>query len=235
MSTALINISRPSGRFYSIQLTGSRYRHWKNLESSKSQLTFKWDDLVVSPTESISGLAISVAQAYPSENRDTIKALARSIQHTFKIDKHDKILGANGNSLDKVGFIEEKALVKNNEVTLTISWVSEKRIGDTNEVVFNPSAEIQQLNSSQLKKLECQFGESLALVYSELPDKKEPEQKGMSKSTGYYRGLSEIDNMPLLLEENRHDQGGKLRLFYGTNRTRSESQKEIEYEKELGT
>lgn len=234
MSNSPIKFNRPSGKYFSIQLEDSRHRIWENISNDESIVTFKWDMFPIHQKHSLPDLTISVAQVKPKENIEKIKALGRAIYETFHIDPMDKVIGVDKQALNKIGYVENKITTEDNDVILTIAWVTDKGIGESASHIFSSQEEIQLMKPFQLKKLERQFGTALQLIYDKLPQKNEYEfLKSAEQELPLRRGeLEHISN--LTIEENKEDHGGKVKLFYGTNRKRKDG-KEIEYGKETHT
>ena len=215
----LLPIERPNGNYFAIQLKETRFK--KNFDlKAVSEIIFNWNSVAENINLSNSDLIIKVAQTNPDLDSDQIKNLVKEIQETKKIRPLDRIFGLKDKSIIKIGYVDKKEIVDESIVKVSVNWINDSAFPLSGIPIFDDNKEIQVLKSTDLNKIEKQFGESLQIIYDQMPI--------IEGNTNYfetnYKTIQELDYEIGLLP--KEEQGGKITLFYGTNRNALEIIKE---------
>lgn len=200
-------------KIWAIQLSNTNHRIWENKEI-ESKLFFQWDDISVPNSATYNDISIAVAQKYSNDRIEKVKSIAYGIYQYPKLQKGDGILGVDGERLvKKTGVVISKSIKtkQNRKVEIDIRWIKEIREGNADLDIFNTELEIQSVNQSMLKNISLPFvieggGSNVAKGASSLGENN-PYIKLVPMSEPKFKSEKE-------------DKGGKIKLFYGTNRNK---------------
>lgn len=207
MTQSLVPLHRPPGHFFAIQLKETDFKQTINVEDT-SEIIFKWDSIVDSILQPKNDLTIKIAQSKPDYNINQIKVLTKAITQTKDIQPMDRIFASDHQKIERIGFVAAKEISDKTTVKLWVNWIGQSSLDDKVVPFFQDNQEIQTLNGRELNFIEKQFGTRLQEIYDLMPVVQEnwKEEKYISE----FNKLS-----PFFPKE---EQGGKITLFYGTNR-----------------
>ncbi len=205
-----------ANKFWAIPLSNSAHRTWNNQESF-SVLSYMWDDIEIDSYLSYNKIAVAVAKSYPSYEDKPIFDIATGIYTFSRLKPGDGILGVSGSKLiERTGVVTHDINVNPfNSVELTIKWFTEIQATEANSPIFDESLEIQKMTQRMLEKIQ------LPVVIRS--DRFYEDQSSASydyQSRKQYLNL-EIINELEKLESPKEEKGGKIFLFYGTNRNKT--------------
>lgn len=202
------------GEYYAIQLNDSSHRSWDVKDDIRSIVKFTWPEIHGSIHSTVNNLTIEVAKSHPEQENHEIKNLVTAVRGTAKIQKNDRIFGVENQVIKKFGFVESKDMSEGNQVILTVQWALQSDFGEVNRKIFHENDEIQQLKSRDLIHIESQFGKSLTRIYETLPAFRDDLGFTSHKINSINFEREELSYLP----PPKEDKGGKIKIFYGTNR-----------------
>jgi len=215
-------LSKPFNENTRIWVINNRQGQWldrkKSDISDKEILTFNFDgiDRPFGSTEKNNSL--SIARRYPLLNNEEVNGLAASIKDAKKIKVRDCILEFENNNLLDIGYVTEKKLDrKSSQLQIGVHWVDEVMDVDLH-LPTDPLRIVQSLDSYIF------FGQRGGMIKL----KKKLTDLGHSDSLRYLRedtidySNEFTDNLEeeLELARPKEDKGGKIEVFFGTNRNR---------------
>ena len=216
-------LSPPQRAFYGVQFNDTSFRHWEFKNNNQSQLIYHFKNVELAFRRTLQNTLIAGTKAFPDANETEIKNIASTIKQIEKIAVFDPIFGVESQSIRRFGFISDKD-IDDHAIVLNIEWVDEQSegFGFVEGKVFKEDAELQMLSRREFRTIEKQYSNELQLAYQQMPETmlgdsldylriEEPEINRI-------RGVVEKEQQAL--KEAKIDQGGTVRLFYGTNRNR---------------
>lgn len=211
MSTEALPVTFKSSNFWAIPVSNTKHREWLDFENSNSRLSFNWQEVKANGLESKNKIIIAVGQAYSKADWQEVNEIANGIYLFNKIKEGDTILAITGSTkVQKVGHVESNSKTdKNKSLDIKIKWIDEIKPGESNLPIFNTAAEIQNVTPNMLRQLD-------------LPLAFEDKQYEYIRESihGEYELQPELQLHYLDLEP-KEDKGGKISLFFGTNRSRT--------------
>ncbi len=184
-------------KFFAVLLKNTEYSSWSNLNQKESELVFPWPDLNIRATQSQADIYISVTQAFPDLDLKSIKSISESIITITKVKANHGIIAFN-----ESGMIERIGIVSNEfamNQSLLVKWEDVEFEPKTLFGLIDINQEIQPISKRILDKLE-------------LPVALQSEVLKISQ-------LNHKDKVEIFdIEEFKQEEGGKIKLFYGTNR-----------------
>ena len=222
MANSLLLYPRPPVKFFGINLKDSEHHAWDSPSENKSELTFKWKKIDAVSSESFNDISIAVAQFYQDQSKEKVKSIANEIQISGQMSVSDSVIGLQENRLRKIGYISAKQSPDDKSTTISINWVSTIADCPIDEQILPELEQVQLIKAAKLRKLEKQLPVAFNKAYKEIP---RPENKETDR--GQIKDFIEVDaeqsraaieNTINFNEAPKEDQGGSIRLFYGTNR-----------------
>lgn len=211
MNKSLVPIERPYGRYYAVQLENTKFKKTIS-RGSVSTIIFNWDDIVDDISSHHNNLLIQVAQSNDESSTQQVKDLVKAIITTEKIQVFDRIFGFYGENIERVGYVNTKEIASN-EVKISVKWIEESTFENVLIPIFQSDKEIQVLNKRELTKIEKAVGSSIQKLYDQMP----VIQDQGSDDFVYKTVIHKETLLP------KDESGGKIALFYGTNRNRLQS------------
>jgi len=218
----LPSLTLKANKLWAIQLSDTEHRKWNNLENH-SILVFNWEDIQVSGYSSQTDIFIAVAKKYSEHNNDKIKNIASGIYNFSRLRRGDGILGVDGERLvKKVGLIISKKNFPESDyrTELEIRWISKIKEISAETNIFKEDLEIQKISPRMLRQLqlpdEFSFDDEF-LFYEELISTGDDDGEYIKKQ------ISSLNLEPILEQKKiseKEEKGGKISLFYGTNRNK---------------
>lgn len=208
MNRSLVSVERPYGKYYAIQLKETKFKQTIDLGET-SEIIFKWNDLVDNISQPKNDLAIQVAQANPHSTKHEVKDLAKAITETKNIQPLDRVFGVHDQNIDRIGYVSLKEITNETTVKILVKWVDESALREIDVPVFRNDEEIQILGNRELDKIERQFGISIQRIYDLM-------RVIQDEQNHYFKTAERLEYVEGILP--KQDQGGKITLFYGTNR-----------------
>lgn len=206
MTTSLTPVNYPSGKYYAIELKETRFKHFQD-RGETSQIVFQWDEIVNEVSRTKKDLTIQVAQSNPTSTINEINDLVQAVYETKNISEFDRVFGIQDKKIDRIGFVKDKK-INGASVKLDIAWVSESAFNEMPMPIFRDNEQIQKLKPKDLHTIKQYYGQRIEEVYQKMPFIQDLEQEFTTIERNEY--LQEL--LP------KKEQGGKIRLFYGTNR-----------------
>ncbi len=210
MSDSRHPVKRPNGKYYAIQLVETKYKHTID-HGETSEIIFDWSEIADDIFQPKNDLTIQVAQNSPESSTNEIKNLAKTITETKDIKHLDRIFGVNHQNIERIGYVDTKEITDSTTVKISVNWIGDSGFKELDTHIFSQDQEIQILSPTALNKIEKQFGTDIQKIYDLMPfiavEERERAYK-ISESIDYVRE-------PLLPKQ---EPGGKITLFYGTNR-----------------
>lgn len=229
MVDSLQNGWRPDGAFYVIPLSDAAYRRWT--PGDNSHVTFDWSGFHITPGESPQSIAIAVALSRPGESRQDLLLLAGSIALAYNIQLSDVAIGVAENVIMALGIITAKTVTSEGRLTLAINWLNKASLSLPVSPVFFNQSDIEQLDNARLAKLEEFYGPEFRSFYYSLAALLPQDNPGTHTETMLESSLVINEAFESFdLQENKTDQGGKIRLFYGTNRGKKGDDEQFAYD-----
>lgn len=198
---------------WAIQLSDSQHRTWKS-KARNSQLVFQWEGVFVnrdlSPEEMLNAVSKRFSDAASTDKTN----LANGIYNYFRVKIGDLILGVEGkNTIKRIGIVGEvnKRFEDDFRLMLNIKWFSRLR-NIRNEInIFDPLAEIQPITPEM----------GLAGLPLDIILNNSGHEAIMSFKHKRFYGSDEPEKIvpPAKIVSEKEDKGGKISLFYGTNRS----------------
>lgn len=208
MNKSLLPVDRPYGKYYAVQLKETKFKKTVAHEDT-IEIIFSWEEIVENISQSKNDLAIQVAQANPESTKHEVKDLAKAIIETKNIQPLDRVFGVDNQSIEKIGYVSRKEITDETTVKLSVQWIHDSAFRDTEVPVFRDNYEIQALGSRDLNMIERHVGESIQKIYDSMPVIREEQHQ-------YFKSAERLEYIEGLFP--KHDQGGTITLFYGTNR-----------------
>ena len=222
MASQLLLYPRPPVKFYGVNLKDSEHHAWENSNDNKSELTFKWKEINAVSSESFNDISIAVAQHYRDESKEKVKSIANEIQISGQMIVSDSIIGLQENRLKKIGYISAKENPDDKSTTISINWVSTITDNNVDEQILPDLEQVQLIKATKLGKLEKQLPVAFNKAYKEIPRPTNREsEKGRLKDfveVDAEQLKADLQNVIYFNKSPKEDQGGTIRLFYGTNR-----------------
>lgn len=209
---------RPNSHIWVIDETKNQ---WISLKSSKntdySTLVFDLSGIDQALKVAEKDNTISIARLYPQLSNNSVIGLAASIKEAKKIKKNDCILNMGSKSHIDIGFVTEKMVNhKSSRIQIGIHWLD----AITDEVFhlsLKPNQPIQSMDlgkffgqDSGMMKLEKKLTDlgHTAFSYSE------------TAHTIDYTNDFELLQAKIKDLSPKEDKGGKIEIFFGTNRAK---------------
>lgn len=208
MNKSLVPVERPYGKYYAIQLIETKFKQTID-RGDTSEIIFKWDEIVDNISQPKNDLAIQVAQANPNSSKHEIKDLAKAITETKNIKPMDRVFGVHDQNIERIGYVSVKEVTDQTTVKISVKWIDESALREIDIPVFRDDEQIQILGSRELGKIERQFGTSLQRIYDLMPVIQDEQNN-------YFKTAKKLEYTEGILP--KQDEGGKITLFYGTNR-----------------
>lgn len=221
-SSNLPALSPPQRAFYGVQFSDTAFRHWEFEGEDRSRLIYHFEDVGLAFRGTLQNTLIAVTKAYPDAGENEIKKIASTIKQAEKIAVYDPIFGVESQSIRRFGFISDKS-IDDRVIVFNIEWVDEGnlRFGFVEGSVFKEDAELQMLSRREFRAIEKQYSNELQLAYQHMPETMlgdSLDYRIAEPEVHRIRGIVEKEQQAL--KEAKIDQGGTVRLFYGTNRNR---------------
>lgn len=206
MTTLPANLSRSDEKYYAIELKETRFKHFRD-QSDTTEITFRWDEIVKQVNQTKNKLTIQVAQNNPDSSPEEVNGLVQAVFETKNIRELDRIFGIQNQRIDKIGYVVSKK-IEGPSVKLDVSWIRESSLEEIAIPVFRDNEQIQQLKAKDLHAIKQHYGDLIEELYNNMPFSGNDSQE-------YYTN-ERSQNIHELLP--KQEPGGKVRLFYGTNR-----------------
>lgn len=202
-------------RLWAIPLSDTAHRTWSLNSQEQATVVFEWDDIDVAGTSNSDDIKIAVAKAYDKVDNRKIKSLASGIYSFSRLKEGDGILGvAAENSVERAGIVLQTTgqREQSRRVEIDIMWLNDVPGAQASKSVFDTGSEIQKVTPGMLNKLDLPvpFREKLHGPSYENSYKAFPIES---------RFLDDEDIFP----EGKEEKGGRITLFYGTNRGRTDN------------
>jgi hypothetical protein len=194
-------------QFFAIQLNNTEHLKWSNLNNYNS-FVYSWKEVDVAGSEKLEDIYIAVAKSHPSYSREQIKNISKGIRTFPRLKVGSGILGVIGRRTVKFAGVitSNSALVEfqPSAAEIGIDWNKNIPQIESNTDLFNSELEIQEIGVRMLSKL------NLPLMLYQPPMASIDDDETIWKEN--FEPNKALDN------EIKEDMGGKITLFYGTNR-----------------
>ncbi|KRT17819.1 hypothetical protein ASU31_00540 [Pedobacter ginsenosidimutans] len=165
--------------------------------------------------------SLSIARRYPQLSNEEVAGLAGSIREAKKIRPSDCILEFENETLVDIGYVTDKKLDNSQgKLEIGIQWMHEL-MDDNIHLPINPTMAIQPLHPNAF------YGKEGGVMKLE----KKLTDMGLTPSEASTREKMIDYNNVIKMEENfiipqpKEDKGGKIEVFFCTNRDRIEGKK----------
>lgn len=219
MAIPLVPVKYPFGKYYAIELKETKFKHFQDSNSDDTtQIIFRWDEVINDISQTRNDITIQVAKKNPDYSSKAIKDIAQAVFDTKNIRELDRIFGIQDKNIDKIGYVRDKKIT-DTTIRLDISWVSESALREIPIPVFREDEQIQQLKLKDLLTIKEYYGDRLDEVYDRMPS--------VENIAHEFEIIERNNELQEFLP--KQEPGGKIKLFYGTNRkpTGKEGKKQI--------
>lgn len=219
MTIPLVPVKYPFGKYYAIELKETRFKHFQDSDSDQStQIIFHWDEVINEISQTRNDITIQVAKNSPDYSNKDIKDIAQAVFETKNIRELDRIFGIQDKNIDKIGYVHDKKIT-DTTVRLDIRWISESSLRERPIPVFRENEQIQQLKLRDLLTIKEYYGDRLDDIYDLMP--------AVENIAHEFKIIERNEELQEFLP--KQEPGGKIKLFYGTNRnpTGNEGKKQI--------
>ena len=206
MTTLPANISRSDEKYYAIELKETRFKHFRD-QNDTTEITFTWDEIVKQVNQTKNKLTIQVAQNNPNSLPEEVNSLVQAVFETKNIRELDRVFGIQDQRIDKIGYVTGKKIA-GPSVKLDVNWIRESSLEEIAIPVFRDNEQIQHLKANDLHTIKEHYGDLIEVLYDRMPFVKNEWQQHYT--------IERNENVDQLLP--KREPGGKVRLFYGTNR-----------------
>lgn len=222
MAFELQNIN--SNRYWAIQNSDSEHRTWKeketaSLESKSSKLVFDWEDIKVSAHSTYKTILNAVDQSHNTLRINDKKNIARGIYNISKLRVGDGVLAVEGGrAVKQAGFVENNQIDDfKRHAEIDITWTKNFEEANATKNIFRIGEEVQKITPKLLTEIQ-----------SFLPLVGRSSRNGIVRDSDFEISMIQ-DKEEKSWTSQKEDFGGKVKLFFGTNRNRSNSSKLNEY------
>lgn len=198
-------------KFYAVQLSNSEHRKWTEKDNS-GELIFQWNEIETEWNSKLEDIYIAVAKSHPTYSSDKIKSIARGIKTFPSLKIGTGVLGVSGKySVKQAGVVTYNSAETryDSQVRITVQWNNEIFPASSNSAVFDDDLEIQNVGIRILNKL------NLPVLLEQEYNRSEafnPPFENLIHPAISYKSEDESEDEP------KDDKGGKISLFFGTNR-----------------
>lgn len=216
MSMNLVPFPTPILNNYAIDLNTNDFKHVQDF-GNKAAISFNWRQVVKSVEHTKNDMFIEASKFNPQRSNEEIKSLVNAAYQTKKIKKYDRIFATLNQKIEKIGYVTSKDILEKTSVVLSINWF-ESKLEDVALSLFKEDSLIQGLNNKALKIISNQYNIVLEQVNEEFQD--------TEYFSNTYKTIERNTESKYL--NDKQDPGGKIRLFYGTNRKPADKIKNIQ-------
>ncbi|NGP88715.1 alpha/beta hydrolase [Fodinibius halophilus] len=220
-----------SSESWIISLRNSEHIEWSD---DFKTVHFNWEALDVPGNANRVQIIIAVSKHHTAKNTAQIKSIFRIIAASWQITEGAGVIGVDEQGeVDRIGTVIENTGLQNNnrETTLTIKW-TEEGIGNT-ATILDEGINFKKLTKAKLKKLDVPTESNFSKKRRSFS--KSPVEK-VVKSIPPEMAFKDMDEWAdedhkeeTADEASLDDSGGKVTLFYGTNRNKTGSDKWNDY------
>jgi esterase/lipase superfamily enzyme len=202
---------------WAIPLKNTDRLHWSDLENF-GNVTFICDDVNIGNPTKRQDITIAISQKNPTYSAEKVKRISTSILNFSSIKKDDAILGVVGTSrVHKIGFVTHKdPLNEGYKMKLTIKWIDAFEPIEAPRSIFKETLDIEKVAPKNLEYLKSSvvfFPDKNHVFFNDLDTK---EHVMAAQQHHVYEKMIINDNP-------KEDSGGRINLFYGTNRNKTGS------------
>ncbi|OYX90838.1 MAG: hypothetical protein B7Y76_15040, partial [Sphingobacteriia bacterium 35-40-5] len=188
---------------------------------SFTKLNYSWQDVDFEGKGKLEDIFIAVSKAHPNYSSEIIKSVSRGIYNYPKLKQGNGIIGVNGaRKVEKIGKITYKNyLPQKREIEIHISWEHNFDSREFKFDFFDSTLEIQPIGMKIMNALQL-----TALFDSDSAFQQWVDIEKDTNSIPHFKHFEFVNTEPL----SKDDKGGKVYLFYGTNRNNTGSTNENE-------
>jgi len=203
---------------WALQLERTDQIAWERGEEFDT-LQFKWEEVSIASRSTVMSISNAVARAHPDFTDKQVKDMAISIKNVKDMKRGDYVLGVEGESLiEKVGYINEIG-GELRQAAIQIRWNKEIPESRTSRPLFDQNKVVQKVKGKMWEEIYFDIERLVGFVPAHLHENfyQESYEYIVKEPTKLYFGVP------------KKEQGGKITLFYGTNRNKTGSANFNEY------
>ena len=224
------SIVKPISRLWAIQLSNSEFRQWRDSDNFKV-LSYNWEAIKVPGNSTLRNIKSKVSYQYPNEKVSKVNSISRGIYYYSRLREGDGILGITGTrNVEKIGYVVSNVWddFDKHSVQIKFEWVKGFQIKVAKRNIFDEDLEIEKVRLEMIESFELpdefQEFDSEKLANQKSPTKVTRSQIDFTNALDVFYHSKEVAS----LEKVEHifpkeDKGGKITLFFGTNRNKTAS------------